>query len=65
MLSPLLSALDAFIADDDRDRSRPEAIREMLTDHLRKGGYLKPPGVIFVEENGDGPGARLRKTKRK
>jgi len=26
---------------------------------------LEKAGVIFVEENGDGPGVRLRKTKRK
>jgi hypothetical protein len=24
---------------------------------------LKPAGVIFVEENGEGPGVRLRKGK--
>ena len=26
---------------------------------------LEDAGVIFVEENGDGPGVRLRKTRRK
>jgi metal-responsive CopG/Arc/MetJ family transcriptional regulator len=38
----LLSQLDAWIAaEPDTGRSRPEAIREALTEHLKAKGYLK------------------------
>ena len=38
---PLLSALDAFAADQGEPvPSRPEAVRRALADHLRAKGYL-------------------------
>ncbi|MGU3665051.1 ribbon-helix-helix protein, CopG family [Methylobacterium sp. A49B] len=38
----LLAELDAWIAaDTETARSRPEAIREALTEHLKAKGYLK------------------------
>jgi transcriptional regulator with XRE-family HTH domain len=46
-------------AESDRDVSVSEAALAAI----RRA--LEARGVIFVEENGDGPGVRLRKTKRK
>ena len=38
---PLMSALDAFAADQGEEAlSRPEAMRRATTDHLRAKGYL-------------------------
>jgi len=38
---PLLSALEAFAADQgDPSPSRPEAVRRALAEHLRAKGYL-------------------------
>ena len=38
---PLLSALDAFAADQgEKSLSRPEAMRRATTNHLRAKGYL-------------------------
>ena len=42
---PLLSALDAFAADQGEETlSRPEAMRRAATDHLRAKGYLPAVG---------------------
>jgi metal-responsive CopG/Arc/MetJ family transcriptional regulator len=38
---PLLAALDRFVKDEKRDISRPEAIRELLAEHLIGLGILK------------------------
>ena len=41
MERPMLSALDAFTADQGEPvPSRPEAVRRALADHLRAKGYL-------------------------
>jgi hypothetical protein len=40
LLPDQLAALDAMIADEDQKTSRPEAIRIVLVDHLRRRGYL-------------------------
>ena len=46
-------------AESDRDVSvSPEAVEA-----IRRA--IETAGVIFVEENGEGPGVRLRKAKRK
>jgi hypothetical protein len=42
--------------------AKPQASAEAMAAVVRA---LEKAGVIFVEENGDGPGVRLRKTKRK
>ena len=40
-----LQPLDAWIADQpDPKPSRPEAIREALSEHLKAKGYLPQPG---------------------
>jgi transcriptional regulator with XRE-family HTH domain len=48
------------VVDFERDRRTvsPEAVQAMRD-------ALKRAGVIFVEENGAGPGVRLKKAKRK
>ena len=45
------------IVDFERGAREP---RELTKDALRAA--LETAGVIFVEENGEGPGVRLRKT---
>lgn len=37
---PLLSELDTWINSEDPDLSRPEAIRRIVTDWLKKNGHL-------------------------
>ena len=45
MHDPMLSALDAFAADQSKPNlSRPEAVRRALADHLRAKGYLPAAG---------------------
>lgn len=40
--SPLMAALDALIsAQPEPKPSRPEVIREAVTEHLKAKGYLK------------------------
>jgi hypothetical protein len=41
LLPPLLSALDSFIATEDDSPSRPEAIRRLLDDDMKRLGHLK------------------------
>ena len=42
---PLLSALDAYVADQGEPvPSRPEAVRRALAEHLRDRGYLTDEG---------------------
>jgi hypothetical protein len=38
-----LAALDAFIASHTAEMSRPEAIRQILDDHLTDQGFLNSP----------------------
>ena len=41
MHDPMLTALDAFAADQPEPKpGRPEAVRRALADHLRAKGYL-------------------------
>lgn len=56
-------AAEAKVSADTVARlERGEALRERTVDAIRS--TLEKAGVIFVEENGEGPGVRLRKEKR-
>jgi DNA-binding XRE family transcriptional regulator len=44
------------------DRAERESVSDDALAALREA--LETAGVIFVEENGEGPGVRLRKEKR-
>ncbi len=55
----LLASLDAFLADEPGHLTRPEAIRKLIDDGLERLGYRR------TEENGDGPGVRLKKARKK
>ena len=58
MHRPLISALDAFAADQPEPvPSRAEVIRRIVADHLRSKGYLKPseglrPDQLTTENDG-------------
>jgi hypothetical protein len=71
---PALDTLDAWIASQPEPRpSRPEAIRRLLAEALGKPADVKSPALppasdAFLralghrQENGEGPGVRLRKS---
>ena len=71
---PALDTLDAWIASQPEPRpSRPEAIRSLLAEALGKPADVKSPALppasdAFLralghrQENGEGPGVRLRKS---
>ncbi len=57
-------AAEAKVAVETVTRlERGETLRERTADDIRIA--LEKFGVIFVEENGEGPGVRLKKGKRK
>ena len=73
---PALDVLDAWIAAQPEARpSRPEAIRRLLAEALGRPADVKSPALppasgAFLralghrEENGEGPGVRLRKSSK-
>lgn len=56
-----LAALAAVSPDTIARLERGDRLRKSTVDDVRKA--LELAGVVFVDENGDGPGVRLRKVE--
>jgi hypothetical protein len=41
ILPPLMASLDDWLSQQEPQPSRPEAIRQILTDYLKRRGFLK------------------------
>lgn len=41
MAPSLIEATDAFVVDQNQEMTRPEAVRMILEDGLKRRGYLK------------------------